>query len=44
MKLGYAIPGKECYVIEVNEEIATYTSKTHGAFRVTIVPGNPKKL
>jgi hypothetical protein len=40
----YAGGDKACYVIEVTDDIATFTSKTHGAFRVTIVPGNPKKL
>jgi len=40
----YPGAGKECYVIEVVDDIATYTSKTHGGFRVTIVPGNPNKL
>ena len=43
--LTYA-PGneKECYVIEVDGDIATFTSKTHGGFRATIVQGNPNKL
>lgn len=40
----YPGDGKACYVIEVNEDIATFTSKTHGGFRATIIPGNPNKL
>ena len=40
----YPGDGKACYVIEVDGDIATFTSKTHGGFRATIVPGNPKKL
>ena len=40
----YPGDGKACYVIEVDGDIATYTSKTHGAFRATIVQGNAKKL
>jgi hypothetical protein len=42
----FTYPGSEkaCYVVEVNDDIATFTSKTHGGFRATIVPGNPNKL
>ena len=40
----YPGDGKACYVIEVNEDIATFSSKTHGGFRATIIPGNPNKL
>lgn len=40
----YPGEGKACYVVEVNEDIATFTSKTHGGFRATILPGNPNKL
>jgi hypothetical protein len=40
----YPGDGKACYVIEVNDDIAMFTSKTHGGFRATIVPGNPNKL
>ena len=42
----FTYPGDEkaCYVIEVAEDIATFTSKTHGGFRATILPGNPNKL
>jgi hypothetical protein len=42
----FTYPGDEkaCYVIEVTDDIATYTSKTHGGFRATIIPGNPNKL
>ena len=40
----YPGEGKACYVIEVDGDIATFTSKTHGGFRATIVPGNPNKL
>lgn len=42
----FTYPGDEkaCYVIEVDGDIATFTSKTHGGFRATIVPGNPNKL
>ena len=42
----FTYPGEEkaCYVIEVDGDIATFTSKTHGGFRATIVPGNPNKL
>lgn len=42
----FAYPGEEkaCYVIEVDGDIATFTSKTHGGFRATIVQGNPNKL
>ena len=40
----YPGEGKACYVVEVNDDIATFTSKTHGGFRATIVPGNPNKL
>ena len=40
----YADGEKQCYVVEVNDDVATYTSKTHGGYRMTIVPGNPKKL
>ena len=40
----YPGDGKACYVVEVDGDIATFTSKTHGAFRATIVPGNAKKL
>ena len=42
----FTYPGgeKQCYVVEVNDDVATFTSKTHGGFRMTIVPGNPKKL
>ena len=35
---------KACYVVEVEDDIATFTSKTHGGFRATIVQGNPNKL
>lgn len=40
----YPGEGKACYVIEVDGDIAMFTSKTHGGFRATIVPGNPNKL
>ena len=40
----YPGDGKACYVIEVEDDIAMFTSKTHGGFRATIVPGNPNKL
>jgi len=42
----FTYPGDEkaCYVIEVDGDIATFTSKTHGGFRATIIPGNPHKL
>ena len=42
----FTYPGDEkaCYVIEVTDDIAMFTSKTHGGFRATIVPGNPNKL
>lgn len=40
----YPGEGKACYVIEVDGDIATFTSKTHGGFRATIIPGNPNKL
>ena len=40
----YPGDGKACYVVEVEGDIATFTSKTHGGFRVTIVSGNPNKL
>jgi hypothetical protein len=42
----FTYPGDEkaCYVVEVDGDIATFTSKTHGGFRATIVQGNPNKL
>jgi hypothetical protein len=42
----FTYPGDEkaCYVIEVDGDIATFSSKTHGGFRATIVQGNPNKL
>ena len=40
----YPGDGKACYVVEVDGDIATFTSKTHGGFRATILPGNPNKL
>ena len=42
----FTYPGDEkaCYVVEVEDDIAMFTSKTHGGFRATIVQGNPNKL
>jgi len=42
----FTYPGDEkaCYVVEVDGDIATFTSKTHGGFRATIIAGNPNKL
>ena len=42
----FTYPGesKACYVVEVDGDIAMFTSKTHGGFRATIVQGNPNKL
>ena len=42
--LTYPGTGKECYVIEVVDDVATFTSKTHGTWRVNILQGNVKKL
>jgi hypothetical protein len=36
--------GKQCYVIEVTDDVATFSSKSHGAYRLNIVKGNAKKL
>ncbi len=40
----YPGSGKECYKIEVTDDVATFASKTHGSWRLTIVQGNAKKL
>ena len=36
--------GKECYSVEVMDDVVTFASKSHGSYRLTILPGNAKKL
>ncbi|MCK7579477.1 MAG: hypothetical protein MZV65_29700 [Chromatiales bacterium] len=36
--------GKECYAVEVMDDVATFSSKSHGSYRLTILKGNAKKL
>jgi hypothetical protein len=36
--------GKECYTVEVMDDVVTFSSKSHGAYRLNILPGNARKL
>ena len=42
----FIFPGtaKECYSVEVTDDVVTFASKSHGAYRLNILAGNAKKL